>query len=263
MHKVLFVEDEAVMRMAFHKMLNWDETEFILAGAVANGREALKYIAENPVDIVVTDLVMPVMDGLTLIKSLREQNFAGIILVLSNYTDFEHVRKALIGGAADYILKLEIDGAMLLKQLKSAAVMLEAGAGAWHKEATEAAAAIEHKDSFFEAEAFKDCRPDVRNALFFIHLHFSKKLTLDEIAESVNLNKSYICRLFKQEMGKPMFEYINDLRMEKAAALIAAGDTYIRGVAASVGIDDPFYFCRLFKKYYDVAPSVYAKKLAE
>jgi len=259
MYKVLFVEDEAVMRMAFQKMLNWEETDFILAGAVANGQAALKYIAEDPVDIVVTDLVMPVMDGLSLIKSLREQNFAGVILVLSNYTDFERVRKALIGGAADYILKLEIDGAMLLKQLKSAAVMLEAGLGAWHKDTAGEDADSEQVNSFFEAEAFKDCRPDVRNALFFIHLHFAKKLTLDEVADSVNLNKSYICRLFKQEMGKPMFEYINDLRMEKAAAMIAGGDTYIRGVAASVGIDDPFYFCRLFKKYYDVPPSVYAK----
>jgi two-component system response regulator YesN len=52
-----------------------------------------------------------------------------------------------------------------------------------------------------------------------------------------------------------MFRYINSLRMRRAAALIKAGNPYMRDVAAAVGISDQFYFARVFKKYYGIPPS--------
>ncbi|MCL2033112.1 MAG: response regulator [Oscillospiraceae bacterium] len=371
MYKVLFAEDEALMRMAFSKMMDWDNSGFQLAAVVANGAEALSYIEKNKVDVLITDLKMPVMDGLELIEALKERSFRGVILVLSNYTDFELVRKALTRGAADYMLKLNIDGEALLKQLNEAAEILKGEKAGNPRQRGDspasdvffypsqhhihnrldmkfdclpesfsasktaakyislyygqgAAAAEEYMSTLMsrcaalpvhppEAKAFfiataqkiaaavhgdinekreldhiQDAgrflselcawlsalleearlpqflqfalyKKEVRDALLFIHFHFTEKITLDDVAKAVNLNRNYLCRLFKQETGVSMFAYLNDLRMKKAAALIEAGDTYMRGVAAAVGIDDQFYFARVFKKYHKVPPSKYGK----
>jgi YesN/AraC family two-component response regulator len=243
MRRVLFVEDEAIMRTAFKKMIDWEASGFELANIVSNGVEALLYMNSNQVDIIVTDLIMPVMDGLELIEEL--QSFEGIILVLSNYCDFELVRKALTRGAADYILKVNIDEVVLLEHLNAAAKLLDA------KERGE-------QDCLIPPE-YDLCKKEVREALRFIHTHFTEKIRLDDVAKAVNLNRSYLCRIFKQEVQTPIFHYINNLRMQKAAELIRAGDTYMRGIAEVVGINDQFYFTKVFKKYHHVSPTEYAK----
>ena len=108
-----------------------------------------------------------------------------------------------------------------------------------------------------EAASYKK---EVKDAMLFIRFHFCKRLTLDEIAGAVGLNASYLCRVFKKETGENPFAYVNRLRMERAAALISGGEVYVKQVAASVGIDDPFYFTRMFKKHFGVAPSEYLKR---
>jgi YesN/AraC family two-component response regulator len=246
MRRVLFVEDEAVMRAAFKKMIDWSESEFELAAITSNGVDALLYMSANPVDIVITDLIMPVMDGLELIDKLSD--FPGIILVLSNYSDFELVRKALTRGASDYILKINIDGNILLSQLNAAAALLDA------KER------LDELDNIVPAE-YDLCKKEVRDALRFIHAHYTEKIRLDDVAGAVNLNRSYLCRIFKQETKVPIFKYINNLRMQKAAALIRGGDTYMRGISEVVGIHDQFYFTKVFKKYHKMSPTEYAKSI--
>ncbi len=109
----------------------------------------------------------------------------------------------------------------------------------------------------------KRYKKEVSDAIEFIHLHFAEKITLDDVAKAVNLNRNYLCRLFKQETGGQMFSYLNALRMQKAAELIAGGDTYVRGVAAAVGISDQFYFARVFKKHLKMTPSEYGKQKGE
>jgi len=372
------------MRIGFRNMMEACKPCFHLAAMVANGAEALAHIEANPVDIVVTDLKMPVMDGLELISRLRAGGFPGRILVLSNYNDFDLVRTALTRGASDYVLKQTMDAGKLLQQLEALAESITDGgqsAGATRAEgapkdlqalyesggaylpcllrvrraeaggrpamnrvlvvleqvlgdsAVLMAAMDEDKELLFLAHGtdgervrnklaqvvrslhtylnlnadaligppasspeqarqyyaecaklmdtapalseppvrtmeealfahmpqFSKLKREVCGALLFIHFHFAEKITLDDIARSVNLNPSYLCRLFKQETGEAMFRHINDLRMREAARLIEAGYTYMRGVAADVGIDDQFYFTRVFKKYHGVAPSEYGK----
>ncbi|MCL2253133.1 MAG: AraC family transcriptional regulator [Lachnospiraceae bacterium] len=244
MYKVLFAEDEAIMRKAFHQMLDWDSTEFDLAAVVSNGQEALSYLVENHVDIVITDLLMPVMTGIELIQALKARDFNGIIIVLSNYADFNLVRQALTQGASDYVLKLDIDGDVLLTHLNTAAAQLRNG----------------DIDYLKELEKYKSCKKEVLDVLRYLNLHYTEKLSLDDIANAVNLNRSYICRIFKQETGQSMFNYLNDLRMKKAGEIIEEGNVYIREVAALVGFDDPFYFARVFKKYYQVTPTEYRRE---
>ena len=82
MYTVLIADDEAIVRMMLSSMIDWDEMELKLAGCVSNGREALAYLEQHPVDILITDIQMPVIDGLELIHlSLRH------ILVRSVFFD--------------------------------------------------------------------------------------------------------------------------------------------------------------------------------
>ena len=247
MTSVLFVEDESVMRAAFQKMMDWDASGFVLASTVANGAEAIAYIDANPVDIVVTDLKMPVMGGIELIEALKAMSFNGVILVLSNYTDFELVRIALTRGASDYMLKINIDGETLRKQLTAAAAILE----------SKALAKSDSSDGI--PPEYDQYQKEVREVMQFIHTHYSEKITLDDVAGVVNMSNAHLCRLFKRQTGNNIFEYINVLRMKKAASLIEAGETYMREVASTVGIDDQFYFTRLFRKHFGMPPSEYRK----
>lgn len=104
-------------------------------------------------------------------------------------------------------------------------------------------------------ELYQGCHPDVKAVLLCLQYHYTQKFSLSEIASSVNLDKSYLCRLFKKETGQSIFQYLNALRMKRAAEIIIDGSTYVHEVSSAVGIEDPFYFTRLFKKYYGVSPS--------
>lgn len=122
MYKLLFVDDEPSSLLVIQSMINWSKFGITVCSTVSNGEAALKYIEGHEVHAVITDLQMPGMDGITLIKRLRDSGFSGPILALSNYDDYSLVRGALTAGAYDYLLKISISR----QQLESAIVsMLE------------------------------------------------------------------------------------------------------------------------------------------
>lgn len=120
MYSVLIVDDEMIVRHAVKAMIRWDEGEYTLAGTASNGKKALEMVAQHNPDIIITDIKMPEMDGVELIKSLTSNGYQGEILVLSNYQDFSLVREAMKRGIHDYVLKLTVkseDFAVLLKEM--------------------------------------------------------------------------------------------------------------------------------------------------
>ena len=102
---------------------------------------------------------------------------------------------------------------------------------------------------------------DVRTLVLYLQKHYAEHISLDTLSATVNLNRSYLCRLFKRETGESLFQYLARLRLEKATSLLAQDRLPVREVAARVGIDDPFYFTRMFKKQYGVAPSEYVSQM--
>ena len=94
------------------------------------GVELLEIYKEQHADLILLDIKMPEMDGLELIRTLKEKNYPGEILVLSNYEDFDSVRSALLLGAADYLLKIKISPDTLLACLNKTTEKLQEKAGA-------------------------------------------------------------------------------------------------------------------------------------
>ena len=98
----------------------------------------------------------------------------------------------------------------------------------------------------------------------YVNVHYKEHITLDQIAEEANLNKSYLCRLFKKEYGDSVFNYLNMIRMEKAAELLRSNPgLYVQEAAAEVGITEPFYFTRRFKKYFGISPREYILRVSD
>lgn len=124
MYQILIVDDEPMVKIALKTLLNWEEFGFSICASASDGKEALSLVNKFQPDIIITDLKMPVMDGLELIKALKSQSYPGKILVLSNYGDYEYVRQALKSGAVDYMLKISLNKDDLLEQLKNCADLL-------------------------------------------------------------------------------------------------------------------------------------------
>lgn len=120
MYKILLVDDEPIVKIALRSIVQWEQHGYQICGTASNGEEALALVEKYEPQVVITDLKMPVMDGIRLIQRLKEQGFGGVILVLSNFEDFELVRSALVYGAADYLLKVSIDADILLDRLSKA-----------------------------------------------------------------------------------------------------------------------------------------------
>ena len=118
--KVLIVDDELLVRVAFKSLVDWAGHGFEIYGEAANGEEALVMFKEYPADIVVTDIKMPIMDGISLVTEIKKIHPDTIVIMLSCYDDFGLVQKSFTLGAFDYVLKTEMNSETLLRSLKRA-----------------------------------------------------------------------------------------------------------------------------------------------
>ena len=113
MYNVVLADDETIVRTSIITLINWEELGFVLIGNAANGKGVLSILEKNHVDVVLTDIKMPIMDGIELIEKLQEKPTPPMTVVLSAYNDFSLVRNAFKLGAVDYILKSDITEKLL------------------------------------------------------------------------------------------------------------------------------------------------------
>ncbi|MCD1261716.1 response regulator [Paenibacillus athensensis] len=115
---VLVVDDEPIIRLGLRTLVEWEEHGFCYAGEAEDGQEALELLEAQPIDIVITDLLMPRMDGLELIRRLKMSGKDVGIVVLSCMDDFTYVKEAMKHGAKDYLLKPTMEPETLLETLQ-------------------------------------------------------------------------------------------------------------------------------------------------
>ncbi|RIX50749.1 DNA-binding response regulator [Paenibacillus nanensis] len=145
MHKVLLVDDEVFVRKGLCNLIEWEELGFVVAGEAENGEDALKQIIDMQPDLVITDIRMPLMDGLELIR--RAVEIPGLdpsFILISGYNDFAYAKQAIQFGVLDYILK-PIDDAELRSTLQKLACTLS------RKKLTQNAREQQLADSVMEA----------------------------------------------------------------------------------------------------------------
>lgn len=117
MYNVIIVEDDAIVRAYLRSLLDWNVLGLNISGEFVNGFDAKEYIDREQVDIVITDISMPVLNGIELIKHIKSSGKIIKIIVLSCYNDYDFLREALKCGVSDYILKQYLTKEMLLNLL--------------------------------------------------------------------------------------------------------------------------------------------------
>lgn len=125
MYRLLIADDDMTARIHLRTLLDWNSLNFELVEDAVDGRDTLKKVDRHNPDIIILDMSMPVMDGLDVIKRLKEQDFRGKIIVLSCHDDFERVKEALKMGAIDYVLKHLLKPNSLIDSLNRAVELLE------------------------------------------------------------------------------------------------------------------------------------------
>lgn len=125
MYRTLLVDDDFLVRTYLKTLKAWGKAGYELIGDVRDGEEALAALEESPANVVITDISMPLMDGIELIRRIRELNHTVYIIVLSCHDDFDYVKEAMRLGANEYILKNTLNENTLYDLLVKSAKQIE------------------------------------------------------------------------------------------------------------------------------------------
>lgn len=123
-YSISFIDDEELMRESFQKLVDWDAHQFDVVGIFKNGESAWEYLENHTVDIIITDINMPFMDGISLLEHIRERSLKSRVLFLTGYEYFEYAHKAVQLQAFDFLLK-PVTTEKLLKAVQRAALDIE------------------------------------------------------------------------------------------------------------------------------------------
>jgi Response regulator containing CheY-like receiver domain and AraC-type DNA-binding domain len=118
--RILIVEDDINYRFAIKEIVPWEQNGFVIAGEAIHGKQAMEFLKKNKVDIVLTDMSMPLMNGVELTKNIKKEYPEVIVIALSAYDDFQFVKESLKYGAKDYILKQDMKPVEMLRILSEA-----------------------------------------------------------------------------------------------------------------------------------------------
>src|SRR5699024_7453484 len=122
---ILIVDDEQKIREGIRRLINWENAGFKIVGEASNGQQAVHLIQRLQPDIVITDLMMPEMDGIELTTIIQKQYPSIRFIVLSSYDDFSLVSQSFKNGAVDYLLKPTLNSENLLKIVEKTAHTIE------------------------------------------------------------------------------------------------------------------------------------------
>ncbi len=105
MYRVLLVDDEVLVREAISENIIWEELGYELDGSCQNGKEAIEYLENNFVDVVLTDICMPYVDGMELSEFIYKEHPGIHIIIFSGFDEFEYAKRAIKYDVEEYLLK--------------------------------------------------------------------------------------------------------------------------------------------------------------
>jgi len=236
--KVLVVDDELPIREEL-KAFPWEKYGCNYVGEAANGQKALELCLKRTPDIIITDITMPVMDGLELIKKLKEELPEAKSILLTCHKDFEYAKKAIEYDVVDYLLKSDLREESILKAVRKAKKGLV------------------RDQSISVSNKMKDkleYRYEVRRALEIVEQEYASSISLTYVAEKVGLSPQYLSRLFREEVGEGFNDYLSRTRMENAHRFVLHSNLKVYQIAEKVGIPNYRYFSFLYKKWFSKSP---------
>ncbi len=241
--KLLIAEDEYWVRKRLTTNFDWKELGFDVVFEAENGKQALDICNEHMPDVIITDIRMPLVDGLDMIRQIREKDDRARILIISGYEEFGYAREALRLGVADYLVK-PVEEFTLVEAVKNCIAMNE-------------------RQNIDEEAPPQVVRKIIREALIYMEEHYSEHITMRTVADHVFLSAAYFCRIFREEMGHTFTEHLIQMRLAKVVELLADSRNKISEIAEQAGFNDKQYFYKMFKRYYHTTPTQYREALMD
>lgn len=261
MYQVMIVDDEPLIRNGLTSYTPWEDFEMTPAFTAANAADALAYIREHPVDVLITDIRMPDRTGLELIEDILQLGLKPQVILISGYDDFVFTKRAIqLKIVSDYILK-PIDEDELHHALES--VLSNLKRTDIHSEENqpvvqEARENLSSLTSFVEESA--DYSSLVLSSIDLLYQHYTQsELTLNQIADELGFTPNYLSVRFKEETGIGFNKYLLNIRIARAKELLPDVRYKIYEIAYMVGMNDEKYFSRIFKRETGETPVAYRK----
>ncbi len=242
MYRVMLIDDEPFARKLLLSTIKWNELDMEVVGEAGNGIEAINVIDEIRPDIAFVDIAMPFMNGIDFaaIAAERYPNLA--IIIITALDEFAYAQKCVHLHVFEYLLKpiVRTEVTEALRRLKA---QLDATIPK-------------------NIDKTQNLEPSTIDQIekYLQENYTDSQINLTSVAQLFGFSASYLSRKFKQDTGKSFVEYLTECRMQRAKEM-AGSNAKMFCTAAAVGIPDPNYFGRCFKKYTGISYSEYVKML--
>lgn len=244
--RILIAEDEQRARRGLKNLITSISEEYQVVAEASNGKQALEVMQIVKPDIVFTDLRMPYMDGIALIKAARAAELSAKYVIVSAYEEFDVARQAISLGVLEYLVK-----PITYDEVKELMERLEKG-------------------NYFEGsniegmrtlrETYPDAHPLVKKLLSFIEAGYSSKINQKELAENLGVSQEYLCYLFNKDVGETFSKFVKKYRIEMAKRLLLSGGVAKEEIPYSVGFSDSKYFNKVFREIAGMSVTDYLRE---
>lgn len=242
MYKLLIVDDEYDLCTGLSRFFPWETLGFTVAAFLGDGKQAYDYVCKTPVDIVLCDINMPVMNGLEFAKIVHENYPSVMVVFFSGYSKFEYAQEALEYNVKSYVLK-----SAKYNELIRTFTRLREELDVLHSSGEE-----EKTEGDFDEKVLSRIIEYIK--------HNYATVTLEDLTSVVYMNPNYISRYFKLKTGRNFSDYVMEVRMKKAAELLDDLRYKTYEVSALVGYSNAVNFTRTFKNYYGMSPREYRNR---
>lgn len=257
MYNILFVEDDETISYLMSRMEIWNEIDFQIRAIACNGKEALILLEKDTAfDLVITDIRMPIVDGLELIRIMRQRNIEIPVLLASTYSDFQYVREGLRLGALDYLVKPYTN--INIKETLEIA-----------RETLDKLQVSETREDYIPEicrEKFRALSENSREDFLdlrimkYTSLHVCENGFIENLEMEMGLSRDYMSKLFKKENGLTLNEYIIQTKIEYAKNDLLHTTMKIYEISEKLGYSSIDYFTKIFRNHTGSTPLQYRKK---
>lgn len=246
-YSIVIAEDELLLQNSLVNKINESGLLFDVVGSAQTGIQAYELIEKYQPNVLITDIKMPTMSGLELIKKVRSFHPDIDCIILSGFSDFEFAKTAIHYQVSEYLLKPVDDSALYNALLQLQIKYL-------HKE--------ENYNKLYLSDTHQYTTEEIAQSLQ-IHFisHYYEDIKLSDISKELNYSTSYLTKIFYQYYNCAPFKYIISLRMQKARKLLKYNaELSIKQVGEAIGYSDQGYFSRMFKKHVGISPIEYREQ---
>lgn len=250
MYSVIVVEDERMIRNSIVDFINECAEGFNVIDSFVDGREAIQFIKEHAVDVVVTDVKMLDVSGIEIAKYIYENGLHTAVIIISGYKEFSYAQEAMSYNVSNYLTK-PISTAELIRALEKIQQMFD------REQTRNAEKELPDDRNSTTKEVLTNDDAVMEKALAFIEKNFDKEISLRNVADHVYLSENYFGRLFRSKIKTGFTNYIVSLRINEAKRLLKTGRYTVYEVSNIVGYKNCNYFIKVFKENTGYTPKKY------